>query len=398
MNSRRLIVILMTIIVTGLIIWPAAAQAALWTGEYFNNPHLQGPPTAIFTEYSPTHDWGAGSPAATLPVDYFSARWTSVQTLGPGSYLITARADDGVRVLVNGVVYIDEWHPSPGNTYTAALTVPALPGAQQYTFVVEYYEATGNAFLQFTLTPYGGQPAGATATVNTAALNVRNSPNPFTGAVLTRIYRGQTYPVIGRNADSSWLQLNVSGVVGWVNASYVIASNLQNVPVTDPGTQPTPPPPVSATATVTSWALNVRNIPNPYTGTVLTRIRWGKTYPVIGKNADSSWLQLNVNGVVGWVNGAYVAATNLQNVPVTDPGTRPTGATATVITGQLNVRQTPDPFFGTILTRINWGETYNVVGRDAAATWLQLNVNGIIGWVNARYVAASNLQNVPVTG
>ncbi|MBZ0289768.1 MAG: SH3 domain-containing protein, partial [Anaerolineae bacterium] len=149
---------------------------------------------------------------------------------------------------------------------------------------------------------------------------------------------------------------------------------------------------------VTSWALNVRQVPNPYTGAIVVRIRRGETYPVVGRNADTSWLQLNVNGIIGWVNGAYVAASNLQNVPVTDSSTRPTGAVATVVTGQLNVRQTPDPFFGTILTRIKWGETYAVVGRNWAGTWIQLNVNGIIGWVNARYMAASNLQNVPVTG
>ncbi|MBC6938368.1 MAG: SH3 domain-containing protein, partial [Chloroflexi bacterium] len=71
---------------------------------------------------------------------------------------------------------------------------------------------------------------------------------------------------------------------------------------------------------------------------------------------------------------------------------------ATVITGQLNVRAAPNPLTGAILTRINLGETYPVVGRNAASTWLQLNVNGLIGWVNARYVAASNLANVPITG
>ncbi len=399
MNGKRPVLVMAILAVALAALTPAAAQSGWWTAEYFNNPNLAGPPVMVLSEASPSHNWGEGSPGANLPVDYFSARWTSVQNLSPGSYQITVRADDGVRVFVNGVAYINQWQPSPGNTYTAVLAVPAMPGVLQYTFVVEYYEATGSAYLDFSLAlAGGGQTTSATATVNTGELNVRNAPNPYTGAVLTRIYRGQTYPVVGKNADASWLQLNVNGVVGWVNASYVIAANLQSVPVTDPGGRPTPPPSVSATATVTAWALNVRNVPNPYTGAVVTRIRRGETYPVVGKNADASWLQLNVNGVIGWVNGSYVAATNLHTVPVTDTSTRPTGAVAIVTTGQLNVRQTPDPYFGVILTRIRWGETYPVVGKNSAATWLQLNVNGIIGWVNARYVAASNLQNVPVTG
>ncbi|HEX2906128.1 MAG TPA: SH3 domain-containing protein [Phototrophicaceae bacterium] len=214
--------------------------------------------------------------------------------------------------------------------------------------------------------------------------------------VLTRIYQGQSYAVVGRNADTSWLQLNVNGIVGWVNAGYMAAYNVQNVPVTDSsGSQP---PPAGATATVTAYALNVRQIPNPFTGAVLVRIRRGETYTVVGRNADTSWLQLNVNGVVGWVNAGYVAAYNVQNVPITDAGTRPTGAVATVITGQLNVRQTPNPYNGVVLTRISWGEVYPVVGRNAAATWLQLNVNGVVGWVNARYMAAGSLLNVPITG
>ncbi|MDL1884790.1 hypothetical protein FBR01_14210 [Anaerolineae bacterium CFX8] len=386
MSRVRFILIGMAILLIGLAVLPAAAQG-LWTAEYFSNPYLQGSPAAIFSEGSPSHNWGAGSPNPSLLVDYFSARWTSTQTLAAGTYQLTVRADDGVRVLVNGLPYIDEWHVASGSTYTATLNLPA--GA--HTFVVEYYEAAGLAFLEYS---FGSVvPGGATATINTAMLNVRATPNPFTGAILTRITRGQMYTVIGRNADTSWLQLDVNGISGWVNARYVVAVNIQNVPVTDPGTRPT-----GATATIITYALNVRAAPNPFTGAILTRIRFGETYPVVGRNADSSWIQLNANGVIGWVSRSYTAVIGLETVPVTDPGTRPTGATATVITGQLNVRAAPNPLTGAILTRINLGETYPVVGRNAASTWLQLNVNGLIGWVNARYVAASNLANVPITG
>ena len=387
----RWIIILTLMVMMGLAALPASAQVGLWTAAYFNNADLAGVPVLVWNEPSPSHNWDTGSPSPLLPADFFSARWTSVQNLGAGTYQITVRADDGVRVFVNGTAYINEWRPSPGNIYTAAVTLPA----GQHTFVVEYFEATGAAYLQYDLKLVGGTvpPASATATVTTAQLNVRHLPNPFTGTILTRIFQGQTYPVVGKNADASWLQLNVNGLVGWVNARYVTATNLQNVPVTDGGTRPT-----NATATVVTGNLNVRHIPNPFTGIILARISLGQTYPVIGKNADASWLQLNVNGVIGWVNARYVTATNLQNVPVTDSSTRPTGATATVVTGQLNVRQTPNPITGIILTRISLGETYPVVGRNAAGTWVQLNVNGIIGWVNARYVTVTNFNNVPVTG
>jgi uncharacterized protein YraI len=111
-------------------------------------------------------------------------------------------------------------------------------------------------------------------------------------------------------------------------------------------------------------------------------------------------LQLNVNGVIGWVNSFYVTTVNLQNVPIITANTQPppVTATATVTANFLNVRSIPDPVNGAILTRISRGQTYSVVGRNAATSWIQLNVNGLIGWVNASYVTAFNLQAVPVTG
>lgn len=370
---------------------PAVAQGVFWTGEYFNNAGLSGAPIFTLTETSPSHDWAAASPSPSIPADYFSVRWTSSQTLNAGSYQITVRADDGIRVFVDGIAYIDQWIPSPGNTHTASLSL----AQGQHTLVVEYFEATGNAFLQFTLSAIGGTVpgTGATATVTTNELNVRQIPNPYTGTILTRITIGQTYPIVGKNADSSWLQLNVNGVIGWVNARYVSAVNLHLVPVTDPGTRP-----AGATATVATGNLNVRQIPNPFTGAILTRISLGQTYSVVGKNGDSSWLQLNVNGIIGWVNARYVTASNLQNVPVTDPSTRPTSTNATVIAYFLNVRAIPDPVNGLILTRITFGQTYPVVGRNAAGTWLQLNVNGLIGWVNAGWMTPVNMSLLPITG
>lgn len=388
---KRLIVLVIAVLGWLMVFTPTAAQGGYWTGEYFNNANLFGPSVFTLNETTPSHDWGATSPSPLIPLDYFSARWTSQQNLTAGSYQLTVRADDGVRVYIDGLAYIDQWLPSPGNTYSLSISMVA----GLHTIVVEYFEATGNGFLQYSLTPIGGSIPGtsATALVTTNELNVRDRPDPFTGVILTRIYQGQTYPLIGKNGDSSWLQLNANGIVGWVNARYVYATNLGLVPVTDPGTRPT-----GATATVTTGNLNVRDRPDPFTGLVLTRISRGQSYPVVGKNADASWLQLNVNGVVGWVNAIYVSATNLQNVPVTDNGTRPTGATATVITGNLNVRAVPNPYYGVIIARISLGQSFPVIGKNATGTWIQLNVNGLIGWVNASYMSAVNMQFLPITG
>lgn len=382
--------LILSLLLAGLVT-PTAAQGVSWTADYFNNTSLSGAPVFTVVETTPTHDWGAGSPSPAIPTDYFSVRWTSVQTMTAGNYQLTVRADDGVRVIVDGIYILNEWHPAPGSSYN--LTFGVVAGA--HTVVVEYYEATGHAYLNYSLTPVNSPPPSstATATINTPNLNVRDAPNPYSGTVLLRVRGGETYPLVGRNADNSWVQLNVNGVIGWVNATYVTAVNVQSVPITDSGTRPTG---ATINATVTANVLNVRVIPDPVNGAVLARIRLGQIYPAIGRNGDNSWVQLNVNGVIGWVNRAYVYVPNLQNVPLV--GTQPVLVVATVTTPQLNVRAIPDPINGLVITQVRLGQTYPVVGRNAASTWIQINANNLVGWVNAQYVTAANLQNVPVTG
>lgn len=406
-NTAFIFVILVILAVLG-VSQVTAAQTGIWTAEYFANANLAGSPSLIQSEISPSQDWGNGSPAPNIPADYFSARWTSVQTLNPGSYQITVRADDGVQVYVDGVAYINEWHGATNQTYTATVNL----AAGQHIFIVQFFEIQGLAFLQYTLsgvvpptpTPIPVPPTpintAATATINTNQLNVRNAPG-LSGAIVTRVNAGQVYPIVGRLADNSWIQINVNGLVGWVNTSYVYATNLQIVPVV--GNPPVVPPPVSgtATATVATSYLNLRDTPSAAIGRVLRQLRRGEVYTVVGRNNDSSWLQLDVNGLRGWVNASLVSATNVQNVPVTVNSIRPVAGTATVTAGRLNVRNIPS-ITGAVITRVTRGDTYAIVGRNGDASWIQINVTGIaVGWVNRGYVSlapGTSIFSFPVTG
>lgn len=238
-----------------------------WTAEYYPNLTLSGAPALIQSEPVLTRNWGNGSPTVSIPSDNWSARWTSVQSLPAGVYQLTVRADDGVRVTINGSRIIDEWHGATGGTYTNSLY---LYGGQ-HSFLVEFYEASGIAFLEYTFAPVGVTATatpppvitGAFATVTGAfRLNVRSEPNAISGQVLTRINRNETYAVVGRNAASSWLQLNVNGVVGWVNARFVTAVNLAGVPVTSGAVvvvPPTAPPATIACTTAPVPRLRVGN-------------------------------------------------------------------------------------------------------------------------------------------
>lgn len=293
-----------------------------WTAQYYANPTLSGTPTLIQTESDPSHDWGTGSPVASIPADNFSARWTSVQTLAGGTYQISVKADDGVRVSVDGVVYINEFHLASAQTYIATLTL----AAGQHTFMIEYFESGGVAFLAFNLaspTPSNPPPAntGATATITAYRLNVRDAPNAYTGNVIVKVSQRDVYAVVGRNADSSWWQINVNGTVGWVNGNFVSVTNAQNVPQTTtvtPGKPGSAPPPVTTTScpgspaprlTVGKYgrvtpggANNLRSAPG-VTNALMGKIPSGGLFLVLSGPQcanNLTWWQVNYNGVIAW--------------------------------------------------------------------------------------------------
>ena len=295
-----------------------------WTAQYFANTGLTGSPTLIQSESSPSHNWGSGSPVASLPADNFSARWTSVQTLDAGNYQLSVRADDGVRVFVNGALTINEWHSATNTTYTFNL---ALPGGQN-TFMVEYYEAAGDAYLDYSLARVssvtnsgqggGAVSTGTTATVTSARLNVRDNPSATANVVL-KISSGETYPVVGKNSDASWFQINVRGVTGWVSSRFVSIAGNPNVPVT--ANAQTLAQPVDTGFDVKALStVNVRNIPSTRGSTILAKMTRNSTARVIGRTADNKWWNVNYAGVTGWVSSTYAQIqpnAGIARIPVT---------------------------------------------------------------------------------
>jgi hypothetical protein len=121
---------------------PLALRA--WLGEYFDNRSLDGAPERVSDDAAIDFDWGYGAPRG-LPGDGFSARWTRSLHFDAGTYRFYALADDGVRVWLDGELIIDQWHPSPGNTYAADRAL----AAGNHILRVEYYEESGGAKVHF---------------------------------------------------------------------------------------------------------------------------------------------------------------------------------------------------------------------------------------------------------
>jgi len=131
----------------------ASVPAERWRGEYYNNQALMGSPALIRDDGASflTFDFGFGSPnsACGLGVDNFSARWTRTVNFTSGGYRFTVTGDDGIRLYVDGQLWIDKWFDQAPTTYTADVFL----SAGNHDIKLEFYENGGGgtavAFLSW---------------------------------------------------------------------------------------------------------------------------------------------------------------------------------------------------------------------------------------------------------
>jgi hypothetical protein len=116
-----------------------------WKGEYWSNADLTGNPVISRNDKSIDFRWREKAPVLGMPKDKFSVRWTRTVNFQDALYRFSAKADDGIRVYIDGKRLLNEWHAATGNTiYTFD---KQLKG--NHTIVVEYYEGSGNAVVKF---------------------------------------------------------------------------------------------------------------------------------------------------------------------------------------------------------------------------------------------------------
>lgn len=114
-------------------------------GEYFTGQNFGA---LVLTRIDPSVDfnWAYGAPAASMPVDNFSIRWTGkIQPRFSETYNFAMAKDDGVRLWVNGQQIINSWGYSGTAEVVGAI---ALVAGQQYDIKVEYFEGASNAKAQ----------------------------------------------------------------------------------------------------------------------------------------------------------------------------------------------------------------------------------------------------------
>ncbi|HQE92667.1 MAG TPA: PA14 domain-containing protein [Anaerolineae bacterium] len=146
-----------------------------WKGEYWNNATLTGNPVFIRNDAKIDFTWQYNAPAVGLPVDNFSARWSRSLDMAAGVYRFSAVADDGVRIFLDNVQIVDEWHISRGErTYTADVSV----GAGQHTIRVDYYENGGVALVKMWIDRLSDLYTATPKPTSTSTLTPTPSPTP----------------------------------------------------------------------------------------------------------------------------------------------------------------------------------------------------------------------------
>lgn len=129
----------------------AGCASPVYTRQFFANTTFSGTPKKADCDGAVAEQWGTGAPATSLPKDNFGVRWTVTRDFGSGGpFTLTAAAQDGIRVYLDGTREVDLWkNVSTTRKKTVDVTVPS----GRHTLRVDYVNWTGAANVSFAYTP-----------------------------------------------------------------------------------------------------------------------------------------------------------------------------------------------------------------------------------------------------
>ncbi len=302
-----------------------------WQGNYWNNQTFSGNPTLVRTDPAIGFNWVFGSPDPSIPVDHFSARWYNTVTFGGGVYRFRAGADDGIRVAIDGTLVLNRFTDAGGFVAQTA-DVPLSAGAHK--IIVDYYEDSGAAGVQFDWTTLSGSPSscaastttgtavpgatlvpGATAVpadisqfsiskiwafVRVQSANVRTSPDASSNS-LALVYYGSQYRVVAQNGANTWFVIEIApGRRGWVyrRTVYLYGGDWTKLPFTHQAIIP-PAGPADIRGEARIPAL-VRSGPS-IRADKLGVINQGDDFQVLKLSLNRAWILVNAHGLQGWI-------------------------------------------------------------------------------------------------
>ena len=216
-----------------------------------------------------------------------------------------------------------------------------------------------------------------TGTVTADSLRIRTSPNTG-GEIIAYYSSGDKVTVV--SSLNGWYKIRLSnGETGFVSSQYIKLDS-ESVP------KPEPIPQIR-TGYSTGDSVRIRSAAST-SATILTTVNKGQSFKVIGENTNG-WYNVELsNGTKGYISAQYVSFTP----PVTTPQTR-TGYS----TGD-NVRiRSAASTSATILTTVNKGQSFKVIGESKNG-WYNVELgNGIKGYISAQYVSFTPPVTTPQT-
>jgi hypothetical protein len=145
-----------------------------WKAEYFGNRKLRGEPILVRNDERIDFQWKKLAPAVGVPKDDFSVRWTDRREFKAGGYRFYARADDGIRIFIDGKLWLDKWFNNDGSTLYSFDVV--LSGRSRV--VVEYFDNSGDAMVKVWWERISATATPSPTTVVTDPPPVPDTPTP----------------------------------------------------------------------------------------------------------------------------------------------------------------------------------------------------------------------------
>lgn len=166
-----------------------------WRGQYWNNRFLSGTPKFVRNTDRVDFNFGSTGPGGGIGGTNFSVRWNRSRDFEAGRYRFHVVVDDGVRVWLDNVMIIDQWHDTATKEYIADSQL----SAGTHTLQIDYYQNQGTGQIRFWVDRVDAQAAWKG--------EFHNNPRLDDVPALTRFYDTIEFdwtnkaPVAGINAD-----------------------------------------------------------------------------------------------------------------------------------------------------------------------------------------------------
>lgn len=226
---------------------------------------------------------------------------------GQEAYLLDIKAGlYKIELMSGGIGWVDSMSLTIRDASTVK-TPSCVSAATVATVTMEGTGSSGEGVQASTTSAF----AGAYVVVNTGYLNIRSGAGAQFSTVAS-VPGGTRLGAVGFAPDGVWILVAGDFGRGWVNGDYVLfRGDASSLPVIRETAGSTALPTAQLTRTITLYAA-----PNLTLGVVGTLNAPGE-YTVIGRTADSLWVQLTSPVGIGWVQADFVIVKgNTALIPV----------------------------------------------------------------------------------